>query len=683
MHKRTVTFALITAFITLIISYHMFPALRSFIEEKAPLITSLSLLMGIVAYWLSLLREESGIPRKEVERKMKILEKKSEELVEKSHKVVEGRTDHGMLLLGLGRWGSEIVDKFRLIDKKTKEGEPKDVLEFGPFDPIKRPLVLFTLILCPSNIFFVIFYFIEDETAKFSVVFSYCIFLIILVVASILMFFLSQSDFGSILLGIQVTKKDKTIFEDIREELDSPPGVHIITEGEKATVYKFLQFQKKTLLITLILGGIISCSVAVYLNIHPVYIEVVLEFLEGILLGRGVLVEYIFTSIGIPFILSLLLRSIFLQFYLPYIKQLGLGEKKVVRILRLNVECVGISFRDYIGDLRHIDKIEIVPKNVKNLKETLRDQVLSFINRKITKEGKVYSAIMFFGIAGSDIVREFSEISPFLKQSLMEPLWFYLRFPDDHLTEEDHKAIKKLLSEMDLVFIEEEKGRIFRYYPQKQDYIRTRILERLFAIGESKWAKSILAVDFGVINQVAKRNTFSTMAYAYLEDIPREMKDNWKILVRLFTLALKERSLCDLDMEEAKSALATVRIQTDEIELDTKYDYDVVKDLLFDKFGENIHIYDIEYVSYNVEKMKLVEIDEIGVSVVNAIGQRFSAIIYEDNEGYPRPIFDYDAKRLLIDSLEYGNLLVEDVKKKELWMVLSGIEPEKILEKYH
>lgn len=604
-----------------------------------------------------------------------------------------------VLLVGLGRWGCEVVDRFHLIRKKTAKRRPRDVLSFGRLDPIKNAFFFLSLAEGPSNLVFIILY-VFERNARLAVVFAFYVFLIAFALINLLMYVIILTPLGPRLLKIRLKPENKDTFEKIRNDLQDSGSVHIINEGEKATVYKYLQFQKKTLFTTLVISVIISCSAAVYFTTHyDATIGAVLQFIEEIFLrlrldqlfpGREALIEYLLTSVGIPFLLSLVLRSIILMFYLPQIDLRDVGKEKAEKILRSNVDCVGISFHDDIGDLKYIkdigdskfiEKTRIIPERRRDLREVLRDHIMYIIDKKVTKEGKVYDAVMFFGVAGSDIVQVFSEIAPFFKSSLMEPLWFYLRFSDNFLTEENQMAVKKLLMEMDCVFVEEEKGRIFAVSPDEEDYVRERILERLFAIGECVKTKSIRAIDVGDIKNMARKRTFSTLAYGYLELIPEEMKDNYKLITELYTLTSEERSLVDLSIQQAGSALATVKRQANEPEEGPIFDYDAIKELLWDKFGENIRVYDIEYVLYDLKNMDPVEIDEIGIPRIES-GEQVFIVFHEDEEGNMEPIRDRGTKRLLIDILECKNLLVEDVKRKELWMMFSGIDPDKILERY-
>lgn len=597
-----------------------------------------------------------------------------------------------VLLVGLGRWGSEVVDRFRFIRKKTSKKRFKDILTFGRVDPIKHAYFFLGLAEGPSNLVFIILFVFAEEKARFSVVFSFYVFLISFALINLLMYLFVITFLGQLILRMHVTKEDRMTFRKITKDLQDSKSVHIITEGEKATVYKYLQFQKKTLFTTLVISVIISCSAAVYFYTnYGSTVEPILQFirdiftqlkLDQIFAARKELIEYLLTSIGIPFVLSLVLRTVILMFYLPQLGQSDVGKKKAEKILRSNVDCVGISFYDDISDLKYIEKYKIIPEGRKDLKKVLKDQILYVINKKVTEEGKVYDAVIFFGTAGSDIVQTFSEISPFIKRAIMEPVWFYLRFSNNFLTADNRRAIKKLLTEIDCVFVEEENGRIFAMYPDEENYIRERILERLFAIGECSTTKSIRAIDVGDIKSAVRKGTFSTFAYGYLEQIPEEAKDNYKLMTELYTLTTEERSLIDLDTQQINYALSTVKRRADEPEPGPVFDYDAVCDLLWEKFGENIRVYDIEYVLYNLETMDPLEIDRIGIPRVDVYGKERFYIIHEDEKGEPAKIEDIETKKLLIEILECKNLLVEDVKRKELWMMFSGIEPGKILDRY-
>lgn len=607
-----------------------------------------------------------------------------------------------VLLVGLGRWGSEVVDRFRFIRKKTPKRRPRDVLVFSPLDPIKKTPIFLSFTGIPSNIIFLaLAIWLKTPQMRLSAIFAFIVFLIVFAIINLLMYLLFSFPFGQILLGVHATEKDKTVIGEIKEELEIPKTIHIIRKGERTAIYKFLQFQKKAFFTTLILGVIISCGAAIYFYKNYWLVEWIIEFLRWVLETLGVpegasepLAENVLTSIGIPLLLSLALRHVILIYYLPQITQKDLGKKKAEKILRSHVDCVGVSFHDDISDLRYIDKIRIIPEKRRNLKEVLRDQILYYFDKKVTEEGKVYDAVMFFGIAGSDIVQKFSEVSPFMKRALIEPMWFYVRFTNNFLTEEQHRGVKKLLMEMNCVFAEEENGRIFVMSPDEEDYTRVRILERLFAIGEGGKTKSIRAIDVGDIRSMARKNTFSTMAYGYLEQIPEEMRNNEKLMTELYTLTVEERSLLDIDVSQAAYALATVKRQAEEPEPGPIYDYDAIRELLWEKFGENIRVYDIEYVLYNLETMEPVEIDRIGIPKVviseekagrgktREIRQEIFIIIHEDEQGKIEYITDWVDKYYLIDRLQYKNLLVDDIKRKELWMMFSGIEPEKILDKY-
>jgi len=387
------------------------------------------------------------------------------------------------------------------------------------------------------------------------------------------------------------------------------------------------------------------------------------------------------------------------MFYLPQIDLRDLGDMKAEKILRSNIDCVGVSLHDDVSDLRYIKDFEdskntknledlksiqrtrIIPEGRRDLTEVLRNHILYTIDKKVTREGKTYDAIMFFGTAGSDIVQVFSEIAPFFGRAFIEPLWFYLRFSDNFLTEENQRAVKKLLMEMDCVFVEEEKGRIFAISPDEEDYVRERILERLFAIGECRKTKSVRAIDVGNVKSMTQKGTFSTLAYGYLESIPEEMEGNDRLMTELYTLTSRERTLVNLSIPQTASVLATVKRQADEKEQGPVSDYEAIKDRLWEEFGGNISIYDIEYVLYNLETMNPVEIDEIGIPRIVDGEQRF-VLYHEGEEGRIERVLGRGTKRLLIDRLECKNLLVEDVKRKELWMMFSGIEPDKILERY-
>lgn len=570
------------------------------------------------------------------------------------------------LLIGLGRWGAEVVNEFCYIEKLTDWPVRRDGLNFTKWDILRNPVAFFGLTTIPINIVILFLYFTESFEMRYSVLFSFYLFLFLIGILNILSWLIFISPLGKRFFKTELTEVERIRMEETREMLLEHRRPVKIFDNWKPTLHKYLSFQNKMLITTPFLSFVLSAPFAVYFYNNFSVIAGVLHYLERLPLMNLPLFEYLLTSFGIPLVIAFILRRILFVYYLPQIGRYDFGERKSEKVKRSNVEGIGISlFRD-IDDLQYIERRFVLSDKPGDTKYKLRDKIIEIFDKQI-KKAEVFDVVIFFGTADSEIVKDFCHVAASLKEGITHPIWFYLRVSGNFISKEQVSSLKKMISDIDGVLVEEESGRIFRLSHEQENVIRTRALERLLIIGESGETSSVRAIDFGAIRNFVRKNSLTVLAYGYLEKVPDEPGHSHKVATELFNMTIHERIFCDINPNSAAHALAIVKT-TGEKEKGPVFYYDAVRDQMWEIFGENIQVFDIQYILHEKDLTPHYKFEFQEITIDHPDKGIFS-LPPEANEEF-------------LDHLTYRNLLVEDIKPKEILVAFTGIDPHLILDKY-
>jgi hypothetical protein len=570
------------------------------------------------------------------------------------------------LLIGLGRWGAEVVNEFCYIEKLTDWPVRRDGLNFTRWDILRNRVAFSGLTTVPINIVILFLYFTKPFEMRYSVLFSFYLFLFFIGILNILSWLIFISPLGKHLFKMELTETERERMEEVREMLLEHRRPLKILDSWKPTLHKYLSFQNKMLITTPFLSFILSAPFAVYFYNNFSVIAGILHYLERLPLMNLPLFEYLLTSFGIPLVIAFILRRILFVYYLPQIGRYDFGERKSEKIKRGNVEGIGISlFRD-IDDLQYVERRFVLSDKPGDTKYKLRDKIIEIFDKQI-KKAEVFDVVIFFGTADSEIVKDFCHIAASLKEGITHPIWFYLRVSGNFISKEQVSSLKKMISDIDGVLVEEESGRIFRLSHEQENVIRTRALERLLVIGESGETSSVRAIDFGAIRNFIRKNSLTVLAYGYLEKVPDEPGHSHKVATELFNMTIHERIFCDINPNSAAHALAIVKTTREKEEGPVFY-YDAVRDQMWEIFGENIQVFDIQYILHDKD-----------------VTPHYKFEFHEITIDHPdKGIFSLppEANEEFLDHLAYRNLLVEDIKPKEILVAFTGIDPYLILNKY-
>lgn len=570
------------------------------------------------------------------------------------------------LLIGLGRWGAEIVNDFCCINKKTDWPVEREGLKYEKWDIVKNPGAFIGLTDLPTNIVMPFLYFNKSPQMMYCVLFSFYIFLLFIGALNAIFWLIFISRLGKHIFNMKLEKEEREMMKEIRKSLRTEKKPLRINEKWKGTLYKCLTFQNKTLIITFFLSFIFSVPFAIYFHNNYSYIEGLLDYLERLPLMNKPFLEYLVTSVGIPAIIALVIRRIFLVYYLPQPRTYDFGEKKYEKVRRSNIKGVGLSLFKDIDDLRYIERRFFLSEKPGDTKYKLRDKVVEIFDNEI-KKAEIFDVLIFFGAANSKIVEDFCHIAASLKRAITQPIWFYMHISGNFMSREQITSLKRMISEVDGVFVEEESGRIFRLSHEEENIVRTKALERLLIIGESRETRSVRAIDFGDIKNFIRKNSLSVLAYGYLDIVPEELGHSHKIATELFNMTINERIFCDINPTNATYALSIVKT-TGKKEEGPVFYYDAIKDQMWEIFGENIQVFDMQYVLYDINKTPYCEVESYEI-VIDHPDRGLISLPRQMNLQF----FDH-----LVDK----NLLVEDIKPKEILTAFTGIDSSLILDKY-
>jgi hypothetical protein len=572
-----------------------------------------------------------------------------------------------VLLVGLGKSACEFVNEFLLVEKKRTKSR-KDGMKSSIFN-VSAPIMMIIVVEVFTHLIYFIYHFLLNEPQQsYYILSGFYISLAGFWIFNLMMVLFLYTHLGRHISGLYADFEDIEKLKEIKIDLKKKKR-HVINQKTEDIIPRIQKFQNRILFYGIFISTLTASISGTYFYNHQLPISYFMESMASILGKRYALVEYFVYSWFLPAVLSLILSKTMQIYYLPSLEKIEVGETEPVKIKRNNVEGIGISYNQDLEELKYIDKFVIGADSSEELRSRLKNRILNILNDKIIKEGKVYDLVFFFGNSDSDIIVNFSEVVSNIKKSVTQPLWLYLQISGNYIESEfQYNSLKNLLHEVDGILIEEESGRIFSLHEDKDRFaIRTRMLERLLAIGESLYVTSESGLDFGRIEQFVEKEGFTAMGFGYLGEVPEG--ENCRLISEMVNFTIDHRITSDVDSSNAQGVLAVVNINNcaqmgaagiSEENPETGS----IRDQLWEKFRENIEIYDVQYKT---------ELNEREI--------RDAEIFSLDNDGRVTQLSAND-KLSLLDSLELKNPLIEDLNLKEVLILLNGISFESVINKH-
>jgi hypothetical protein len=626
-----------------------------------------------------------------------------------------------VLLMGIGSWGSRIVNDLCFSDKETRTIKV-DVVRFRTWDILSWKMIIAIAVLpLPIEYFFttVVFQFLVERHYHEAVLSGYYIFGLVLFLINFLVLWLLKTDRLE-KTRFHITENDQFIINRIKKRIKREK-YFVVDKKSQESIYKYLKLQRVVFPICLLVGFFVGAFFSIHFYRTVAITEVIGNFVTGLLydmLSRWLSrysCEMLSTYAVIPFVIPSLLASavkfVIFPFYLPPPFPEELPEPGVVPVKRDNV--TGYAFLLYEETLENVFVARVAEQEGASLSSVLFDEVERVLVREITEEGKAFDAIMFFGEMGCELTEEFASICGELRRKFSQSLWVYLHIPKNFISEKQHQSILTIVRSSDGTFFEEETSPLFRLNPERERELRVRTLERLLAVGELEWERSKMGLDVGHIKFFLDTKMVTSLGYGYVAKVPESSDKDYRLLSDLYYVTVEECITLDMDYRRAGSCLAIVKRECalhDDVAI---HDYDTIRDFLWERYGRFIQVFDVEYLQvepYTVSEtfleriaIKYRDVEGNLIVVPETVEEREK---YEQNRAllskleetkmaYRREEICLELervqwsisqlnhqKRMFLDRLRYRNLMVDDVKEKELLMLFGRIDPEDVLEKY-
>ena len=627
--------------------------------------------------------------------------------------------------MGIGNWGSRVVNDLCFSDKETRRTKI-DIIRFRTFEIINWKMIIpLALIPYPAEYFItgIISQFVPpfgaDDHYFQSILSGYYIFgFVIFFVSLIVLWFFKTNRLEN--TRFEITENDRTIITWIKKRIKEENYFKVDRLSEDP-VYKHLRLQKAVFPTCLFVAFLSGAAFAVYFYEEIALTEVLRAYITRILyrlLSRWLsyfTCEFLTHEIIIPFIIpSLVAAAIRITVFPFYISPIFREEYPIPGVRRIKRENItGHAFLLYEEVLKNVTVSRVAAAEGARLSDALQIEIEKTLAKEITEEGQAFDAILFFGEVGSRLTEEFVSICSRLRRMFPQSVWFYLRIPKNFISERQHKLILDLVRSTDGSFFEEETAPLFKLNPERERELRVRILERLFAVGEIEWIKSKMGLDTGHIKFFLDTKMFTSLGYGYVTKVPESSEKDYRLLSDLYYVTVEEYIAFDMCYKRAGSAMALVKREVPRHDEVAIHDYDTIKDFLWERYGKFIQVFDVEYLEIEpheveetyLERISIAYLDDEGhvITIPKTVEERKK---YEENRRLLARLEETKMpnrreeilgetellqwilaqlnlqKRTLLDELRYRNLMVDDVKEKELLVLLGRIDPEDILKKY-
>lgn len=622
-----------------------------------------------------------------------------------------------VLLMGIGNWGSRVVNDFCYANKETRKTK-LEIIRFGTWDILSWKMVV-SLTASSFWVEYVIttflFPFIITDHFHESVLSGYYVFLIVLLIINTIVMWLVRSD-RLVRTRFNITENDQIIFKRIKRIIKKEEFFEVDRESEK-TINKYVRLQRAVLPTSILVGFFIGTIAAVYFHRTIAITEILRQYIINVLSRfmnpyiSEMVTKYFILAMGIPVLLGSTLKNVIMPFYMPTPIHIELPTSGSIMVKRENVS--GYGFVLYEEEFPYITMNRVSEEDDASLSYVLQDEIEKVITYEITEEGRAFDAIVFFGEVGSRLTEEFALICNSLRAKYSESIWFYLRIPKNFISERQHQLLLRLIRSAEGTLFEEETAPLFKFHPLNERDLRIRMLERLFAVGEIDWEKSIKGLDTGNIKFFLNTRMLTSLGWGYVATVPENADKDYRLLSDLYHVTVENCTAFDMNYKKAGAALATVKRESpwhDEVAI---HDYDTIKDFLWERYGKFIQVFDIEYLQMEPYKVKESYLEMMKFTFLNPEGNpiTYPATLEERKKveehrstlsrleevkmAHTREEIMSESellewsiavmnhkKRVFLDRLRYRNLMVDDVKEKELFVLFGRIDPEEVLGKY-